>query len=205
MNLYVLQEKAERIQTISLQKQRVEQNMKLSEEIIRIIRPFFRLQDGWEVLWIIRREFSRQNWITISRRQTFRKNNFGKTVSALCGNVYASSDGGRFTGKLQKHMDAFQFIKDVAADWDDTKILSAEPGDYIITARKAKGTENWFVGGITDENKRDYTVDFSFLDKGKNMKQRSMKMEKMRIISTILKAIISIKNITSKSKLILKW
>lgn len=66
-----------------------------------------------------------------------------------------------------KHMDAFQFIKDVAADWDDTKILSAEPGDYIHTARKAKGTENWFVGGVTDENPRDYTVDFSFLDKGK--------------------------------------
>lgn len=67
----------------------------------------------------------------------------------------------------KKHMDAFQFIKDVAADWDDTKILSAEPGDYVVTARKAKGTENWFVGGITDENKREYTVDFSFLDKGK--------------------------------------
>ena len=66
-----------------------------------------------------------------------------------------------------KHMDAFQFIKDVAADWDDTKILSAEPGDYIHTARKAKGTDNWFVGGITDENARDYTVDFSFLDKGR--------------------------------------
>ncbi|MGG5210498.1 glycoside hydrolase family 97 protein [Chryseobacterium sp. MIQD13] len=67
----------------------------------------------------------------------------------------------------KKHMDAFQFIKDVAADWDDTKILSAEPGDYVITARKAKGTDNWFVGGITDENKREYTVDFSFLDKDK--------------------------------------
>lgn len=67
----------------------------------------------------------------------------------------------------KKHMNAFQFIKDVAADWDDTKILSAEPGDYVITARKAKGTDNWFVGGITDENKREYTVDFSFLDKGK--------------------------------------
>lgn len=66
----------------------------------------------------------------------------------------------------KKHMNAFQFIKDVAADWDDTKILSAEPGDYVITARKAKGTENWFVGGITDENKREYTVDFSFLNKG---------------------------------------
>ncbi|WP_027385008.1 glycoside hydrolase family 97 protein [Epilithonimonas caeni] len=66
-----------------------------------------------------------------------------------------------------RHMDAFQFIKDVAADWDDTKILSAEPGDYIHTARKAKGTDNWFVGGITDENARDFTVDFSFLDKGR--------------------------------------
>jgi len=67
----------------------------------------------------------------------------------------------------KKHMDAFQFIKDVSADWDDTKILSAEPGEYIVTARKTKGKETWFVGGITDENKRNYTVDFSFLDKGR--------------------------------------
>ena len=67
----------------------------------------------------------------------------------------------------ERHLDAFQFIKDVAVDWDDTKILSAEPGDYIHTARKAKGSENWFVGGVTDENARDFTVDFSFLEKGK--------------------------------------
>jgi hypothetical protein len=64
--------------------------------------------------------------------------------------------------------DAFQFIKDVAVDWDDTKVLLAEPGDYLVTARKAKGTNNWFVGGISDENERELTVDFSFLDKGKN-------------------------------------
>ena len=63
-------------------------------------------------------------------------------------------------------MDAFQFIKDVAADWDDTIILAAEPGDYVHTARKAKGKNEWFVGGITDENSRNYTVDFSFLPKG---------------------------------------
>lgn len=63
--------------------------------------------------------------------------------------------------------DAFQFIKDVAVDWDDTKVLLAEPGDYLVTARKAKGTNNWFVGGISDENERELTVDFSFLDKGK--------------------------------------
>lgn len=67
----------------------------------------------------------------------------------------------------EKHLDAFQFIKDVAVDWDDTKILSAEPGDYIHIARKAKGKETWFVGGITDETVRDFVVDFSFLDKGK--------------------------------------
>ncbi len=61
-------------------------------------------------------------------------------------------------------LDAFQFIKDVAMDWDDTKILEAEPGDYITTARKAKGKQDWFVGGITDENKRTATVNFSFLN-----------------------------------------
>jgi hypothetical protein len=63
--------------------------------------------------------------------------------------------------------DAFQFIKDVAVDWDDTRILDAEPGDYIYTARKGKQSDNWFVGGITDENKRDYTVNMQFLDAGK--------------------------------------
>lgn len=67
----------------------------------------------------------------------------------------------------ERHLDAFQFIKDVAADWDDTKILAAEPGDYIHTARKAKGKDEWYIGGITDENARTFTVDFSFLPKGK--------------------------------------
>lgn len=67
----------------------------------------------------------------------------------------------------ERHLDAFQFIKDVAADWDDTKILAAEPGDYIHTARKAKSKDEWYIGGITDENARTFTVDFSFLPKGK--------------------------------------
>jgi len=66
-----------------------------------------------------------------------------------------------------KHLDAFQFIKDVAIDWDETNILEAEPGDYITIARKAKGKNEWFVGGITDENARVGNVDFSFLPKGK--------------------------------------
>ena len=66
-----------------------------------------------------------------------------------------------------KFLDAFQFIKDVAIDWDESYILEAEPGDYITIARKAKGKNEWFVGGITDENKRTATIDFSFLPKGK--------------------------------------
>jgi len=63
--------------------------------------------------------------------------------------------------------DAFQFIKDVPVDWDDTKILQAEPGDYITIARKEKGKDNWFIGAITDENSRDETIALSFLTKGK--------------------------------------
>lgn len=64
-------------------------------------------------------------------------------------------------------MDAFQFIKDVAVDWDDSKILDAEPGDYVIIARKAKGRENWFLGAITDENSRSFTTSLSFLSADK--------------------------------------
>ena len=66
-----------------------------------------------------------------------------------------------------QHLDAFQFIKDVAIDWDETHILAAEPGDYITIARKAKGKAEWFVGGITDENARTATVTFEYLPKGK--------------------------------------
>lgn len=67
----------------------------------------------------------------------------------------------------EKHMDAFQFIKDVAVDWDDSEYIEAEPGDYITVARKAKGTENWFVGGITDENARTAGFTLDFLTPGK--------------------------------------
>jgi hypothetical protein len=63
--------------------------------------------------------------------------------------------------------DAFQFIKDVAVDWDNSYILEAEPGDYISIARKAKGKNEWFVGGITDENSRTATLAFDYLPKGK--------------------------------------
>ncbi|MBL6448043.1 glycoside hydrolase family 97 protein [Fulvivirga sp. 29W222] len=63
--------------------------------------------------------------------------------------------------------DAFQFIKDVAVDWDESHYLEAEPGDYVTIARKAKGENEWYVGGITDENARTANILFSFLPKGK--------------------------------------
>jgi hypothetical protein len=67
----------------------------------------------------------------------------------------------------EKYMDAFQFIKDVAVDWDDSKYIEAEPGRYITVARKAKGTDNWFIGGITGYDKRTSTFTLNFLDPGK--------------------------------------
>lgn len=66
-----------------------------------------------------------------------------------------------------KYDDAFQFIRDVAVDWDDSKYIEAEPGDYITVARKAKGTDNWFIGGKCDENGHKAVVKLDFLDKGR--------------------------------------
>ena len=67
----------------------------------------------------------------------------------------------------ERHMDAFQFIKDVAVDWDDSKYLEAEPGRYITVARKAKGTNNWFVGCTAGEDGHMAHVSFDFLDPGR--------------------------------------
>lgn len=67
----------------------------------------------------------------------------------------------------EKHMDAFQFIKDVAVDWDDSRYLKAEPGRYVVAARKAKGTSNWFVGCTASEHGHTSTLKLSFLDPGK--------------------------------------
>ncbi len=66
-----------------------------------------------------------------------------------------------------KYDDAFQFIRDVAVDWDDSKYLEAEPARYVTVARKAKGTDNWFVGGKCGADGHKSTVKLDFLDKGK--------------------------------------
>jgi alpha-glucosidase len=107
--------------------------------------------------------------------------------------------------EYNKRMDAFQFIKDVAIDWSDSKVLEAEPGDYITFARKAKGSEKWFVGCTNDENGRMSNIALDFLTPGKKYiatiyadgadahyktNPQSYKITKM--------------NVTSKSKLNLK-
>jgi len=61
---------------------------------------------------------------------------------------------------------AFEFIRDVGVDWEQTVVLNGEVGDFVTIAREERETGNWFVGGITDENKREVTIDFDFLDDG---------------------------------------
>jgi hypothetical protein len=70
----------------------------------------------------------------------------------------------------EKYPDAFQFIKDVAVDWQDSKYLEAEPGDYLTVARKDKKSENWFLGAITDENPRNTEIKLDFLSPNKSYK-----------------------------------
>lgn len=65
---------------------------------------------------------------------------------------------------------AFQFIRDVGVDWETSKVLNGEVGDYVTIARKEKGTANWFLGSITNENERNMTLTFDFLDKDKKYK-----------------------------------
>jgi hypothetical protein len=70
----------------------------------------------------------------------------------------------------QKHLDAFQFIKDVAVNWDQSLYIEAEPGDYLTVARKTKGKDEWFLGAITDENARTANIELNFLTPGKTYK-----------------------------------
>ena len=72
-----------------------------------------------------------------------------------------------FPENYDRFPDAFQFIKDVALDWDESRYLEAEPGDYVTVARKAKGTNNWFVGNVNGETIRNSNFTFDFLDEKK--------------------------------------
>lgn len=70
-------------------------------------------------------------------------------------------------GHYQAHMDAFRFIKDVPVDWKKSVYLDAEPGEYIVAARQDKKSDAWYVGGVTNEDARDYEISFGFLQPGK--------------------------------------
>jgi hypothetical protein len=105
----------------------------------------------------------------------------------------------------EKRLDAFRFIKDVAIDWDDSKYLEAEPGDYITVARKAKGTGNWFVGGIADENGHTSHLTLDFLEPGKQYTATIYADADDAHYDKNPKAYtISNKKVTSKTKLLLK-
>lgn len=67
----------------------------------------------------------------------------------------------------ERHDEALQFIRDVPVDWATTRCLDAEIGDYVVTARKDKHSEDWYVGGITDGEARDITLSLDFLEEGR--------------------------------------
>ncbi|MEL1263730.1 glycoside hydrolase family 97 protein [Pseudoxanthomonas putridarboris] len=67
----------------------------------------------------------------------------------------------------EKNPAPFQFIKDVPVDWEDTRVLNGEVGDYVTIARKERGGDNWYLGALTDEDGRTLTVPLSFLDEGR--------------------------------------
>lgn len=75
----------------------------------------------------------------------------------------------------EKHLDAFQFIRDVATDWETTRVLDGEIGEYVTIARKQRNSNDWFVGGVTNEFPRTSVINFSFLDAGKKYKARIYK------------------------------
>ena len=68
----------------------------------------------------------------------------------------------------EQYPDAFQFIKDVALDWDESHYLEAEPGAYVTVARKAKGSDNWYVGNTAGNEPFTSKISFDFLEKGKD-------------------------------------
>ncbi len=104
-----------------------------------------------------------------------------------------------------RFLDAFQFIEDVAVDWDDTKVLEAEPGDYITIARKAKGTNNWFIGNTSDENGHLSQISLDFLNPGKKYTATIYADTKDAHYKTNPQAYtITTRNVTSKTVLKLK-
>ena len=105
---------------------------------------------------------------------TFAPHNGSKVNATLCNQLalyvtmYSPLQmAADFPEHYEKYMDAFRFIEEVAVDWDDSRYLAAEPGAYIVAARKAKNRPEWYVGGVTNQDARTMRVAFNFLDPGK--------------------------------------
>ena len=102
----------------------------------------------------------------------------------------------------EQFMDAFQFIKDVAIDWDESLYLEAEPGHYITVARKEKASNNWFIGNVNGNNSRTSNIKLNFLEKGKTYMATIYADAKDAHYKTNPQAYtIKTKKVTSKSKL----
>ena len=129
-----------------------------------VILPFTRLQGGPMDYTPGIFETQLKNW----------SNNPSWVRSTLCGQLalyltmYSPLQmAADLPEHYEKYDDAFQFIRDVATDWDDSRYLEAEPARYITVARKAKGTDNWFIGGKCNEDGHKSELRLDFLDKGK--------------------------------------
>ena len=102
----------------------------------------------------------------------------------------------------EQFMDAFQFIKDVAIDWDKSVYLEAEPGDYITIARKEKASNDWFIGNVNGTNPRTSNIKLDFLEKGKKYMATIYADAKNAHYKTNPQAYtIKTKKVTNKSKL----
>ncbi len=98
-------------------------------------------------------------------------------------------------------MDAFQFIKDVAVDWSESRYLLAEPGDYIVVARKSKDKGQWFCGGVTDENAREVEISLDFLGSGKFTAQIYTDAPDAHYLTNPQAYTVSSRKVTAKDKL----
>ena len=129
------------------------------------ILPFTRLQGG---------PMDYTPGIFEMNRSTFSPNHDSKVLSTLCGQLalyvtlYSPLQmAADLPENYEKHMDAFQFIKDVAVDWDRSVYLEAEPMQYVTIARKAKGSDTWFVGNVAGKQDFNSVIRLDFLDKGR--------------------------------------
>lgn len=134
-----------------------------------VILPFTRLQGGPMDYTPGILETQMKNW---SNNTSYVHSTLAGQLSlylVMWGPVQMAAD---LPENYAKFNDAFQFIKDVAVDWDDSKYIEAEPARYITVARKAKGSANWFIGGKCDEHGHTSVVKLDFLDKGRKYEAR---------------------------------